>query len=213
MWTKAVSTTDALVDKAKDGDMGAFERLYTLYKYSVYVLCLRLTRDVLDAEDLTQEVFLQAHRKVSSFRGEATFGSWLYRVAINVTMMHLRKRHPEEVPLDVLELPSCPKSSATQLESHPQGDPVARMALVRALGNLSKGRRTLVILHDLKGLTHREVAQRLGVTVNTSISQLYQAHRKLRDILSGDADNVHTREEVNACCALQTHLHEACEPD
>jgi RNA polymerase sigma-70 factor (ECF subfamily) len=128
-------------------------------------------------------------------------------------MMHLRKRHPEEVPLDVLELPSCRKSSAAQLESHPQGDPVARMALVRALGNLSKGRRTLVILHDLKGLTHREVAQRLGVTVNTSRSQLYQAHRKLRDILSGGADNVHTREEVRACCALQTHLHEACEPD
>lgn len=201
MWTKAVSMTDAVVEKARDGDTGAFETLYALYKCSVYALCLRLTRDVLDAEDLTQEVFLQVHRKVSSFRGEAAFGSWLYRVAINVTMMHLRKQHPEALPLDVSELPSCPKSSGTQLESHPRGDPVARMALVRALGDLSKGRRTLVILHDLKGLTHREVAQRLGVTVNTSRSQLYQAHRKLRDILA--STGMRTHRQVTPCSILQ----------
>jgi RNA polymerase sigma-70 factor, ECF subfamily len=145
---------------------------------------------------------LQVHRKVSSFRGEAAFGSWLYRVAINLTMMHLRKRHPEELPLDVLELPSCSKSPATQLESHPQGDPVAHLALVRALGDLSKGRRALVILHDLKGLTHREVAQRLGVTVNTSRSQLYQAHRKLRDILAGV--DMRTQSHLTPCSILQT---------
>jgi RNA polymerase sigma-70 factor (ECF subfamily) len=201
MWTKAVSMIDPLVKRAKNGDAGAFETLYVIYKCSVYALCLRLTRNVLDAEDLTQEVFLQVHRKVSSFRGEAAFGSWLYRVAINVTMMHLRKQRPEALPLDVLELPSCSKSSATQLESQPRGDPFARMALIRALGDLSKGRRTLVILHDLKGLTHREVAQRLGVTVNTSRSQLYAAHRKLRDMLA--RTDMRTYRQVKPCSVLQ----------
>jgi RNA polymerase sigma-70 factor (ECF subfamily) len=201
MWSKALSLTDVVVEKAKGGDAQAFEALYASYKCSVFALCLRLTRDVLDAEDLTQEVFLQVHRKVSSFRGEAAFGSWLYRVAINAAMMHFRKRHPEELPLDVLEPESFPKPSAWQRESHGQGDPVKHIALVRALGDLSKGRRTLVILHDLKGLTHREVAQRLGVTVNTSRSQLYQAHRKLRDSLADTDMRAHRR--VTPCSILQ----------
>jgi RNA polymerase sigma-70 factor (ECF subfamily) len=141
-----------------------------------------LTRHVQDAEDLTQEVFLQVYRKVNSFRGEAAFGSWLYRVATNVTMMHLRKRRVEERRFDMLELKDRP------LERVAGGNhrhPVEHIALLRALCGLSKNARTLILLHDLQGLTHNEVAQSLGVATGTSKWRLYQAHRQLRETLGG----------------------------
>jgi len=103
MWPKAVLDMNIVAEKAKNGDKSAFEKLYTLYKTSVYCLCLRLTRDVLDAEDLTQEVFMQVHRKVNV----------ALPVATNVTMMHLRKRHFHELPLYVLEPESRPLSSTS----------------------------------------------------------------------------------------------------
>jgi RNA polymerase sigma-70 factor (ECF subfamily) len=201
MWPKVVLEMDVVVEKAKDGDRSAFEKLYTFYKTPVYTLCLRLTRDVMDTEDLTQEVFLQVYRKVNSFRGEAAFGSWLYRVAINVTLLHLRKRHLDELPLDVLEPENRSGPSTSPPGSHDHGDPVEHIALLRAMCALSEGRRTLVLLHDLKGLSHKEVAERLGVTVNTSKSQLYRAHRKLRAILTGAGMHTHQRlkRQGNTC--------------
>ena len=137
MWNPTFIHTD-MVEKAKNGDISAFADLYTLYKTPVYNLCLRLTRDVLDAEDLTQEVFLQVYRKVNSFRGEAAFGSWLYRVATNVTMMHLRRGNVDEIPLDVLELPN-----------HPLLESVSRLQLAIAVirSNVSHcGERCVVYL-------------------------------------------------------------------
>jgi RNA polymerase sigma-70 factor, ECF subfamily len=191
MWPKAVLEMDMVVEKAKEGDRSAFEKLYTLYKIPVHSLCLRLTRDVLDAEDLTQEVFLQVYRKVTSFRGEATFGSWLYRVTTNVALMHLRKRHLEKIPLDVLEPENASRVPASGAGRRHGCDPVERIALLRALCRLSKGRRTLIFLHDVTGFTHNEVAQILGVPVNTSKCLLYRAHRKLRETLGGT--HMHTR--------------------
>ena len=176
-WNPTFLKTETVVEKAKNGDFTAFAELYTLYKTPVYDLCLRLTRDVLDAEDLMQEVFLQLYRKLNSFRGEAAFGSWLYRVATNVIMMHLRKRHVEKIPLQNLE---CASRSGIR----DRWDPTSRIALLRALCGLSKNGRTLVLLHDLKGLSHNEVAQSLGVSTSTSKSRLHQAHRQLRKTLS-----------------------------
>jgi RNA polymerase sigma-70 factor (ECF subfamily) len=124
-----------------------------------------------------QEVFLQLYRKLNSFRGEAAFGSWLYRVATNVIMMHLRKRHVETIPLQNLE---CASRSGIR----DRQDPIESIALLRALCGLSKNGRTLVLLHDLKGLSHNEVAQSLGVSTSTSKSRLHQAHRQLRETLS-----------------------------
>jgi len=192
MWPKAVLEMDLLVEKAKNGDRSAFDKLYTLYKTPVYALCLRLTRDVLDAEDLTQEVFLQVYRKVNTFRGESAFGSWLYRVATNVSMMHLRKRH-FHVPLDVLEPESRPLSSTSPPGSYNPCDPVERISLLQAVCRLSKSGRTQILLHDLKGLSHQEVSERLGVDVNTSKAQLYRAHQELRDILNNSHIQAHRR--------------------
>src|SRR5690349_12457059 len=99
---------DLAIEAAKAGDEIAFESLYRRYRRSVYVWCLRMTGDVPDAEDLTQEVFLQVYRKVASFRGEAAFGTWLYKVAMNVTRMQFRKRRIETTSLNyLLELDEC----------------------------------------------------------------------------------------------------------
>ncbi len=199
MWPKAVLEMDVVVEKARDGDRSAFEKLYTFYKTPVYTLCLRLTRNVLDAEDLTQEVFLQVYRKVNTFRGEAAFGSWLYRVATNVTLMHLRKRHLDERPLDVLEPENRSISYASPPGSHDHCGPVEHIALLQAVCGLSKGGRTQILLHDVKGLSHKEVAERLGVSVNTSKSQLHRAHRKLRDILTGTDMNISPTDHAPWC--------------
>lgn len=181
MWNPTFLKTGTVVEKAKNGDITALAELYTLYRTPVYNLCLRLTGDVPDAEDLMQEVFLQVYRKLNSFRGEAAFGSWLYRVATNVTMMHFRKRHLEEIPLDELELQDLECASRCGIRD--RWDPIERIALLRALCGLSKNRRTLTLLHDLEGLSHNEVAQSLGVTASASKARLYQAHRKLRETL------------------------------
>jgi RNA polymerase sigma-70 factor, ECF subfamily len=187
MWPQALPETDLMIEKVKGGDVAAFEELYKLYERSVYSLCLRLTKDILDAEDLTQEVFLQVHRKVNTFRGEATFGSWLYRVATNASMMYLRKRqHIEELPLELLTDDVSPKQCLRQSRFNTDSDPLERIALVRALSSLSTVRRNMIILHDIKGLTHAEVAEHLGVTANTSKSTLSRARRKLRHALVGD---------------------------
>jgi RNA polymerase sigma-70 factor, ECF subfamily len=200
MWNPTFIHTD-MVEKAKQGDVSAFADLYTLYKIPVYNLCLRLTRDVMDAEDLTQEVFLQVYRKVKTFRGEAAFGSWLYRVATNVAIMHLRRGNVDETPLDVLEVTNYRLlDSVSRTGTCSPCDPVERIALLRALCGLSKNRRIIVLLHDLNGLTHKEVAQSLGVTASTSKSRLFQAHRKLRDTLGGT--DMRTRPSAIRCNIL-----------
>jgi RNA polymerase sigma-70 factor (ECF subfamily) len=186
MWRPTLLKTDLVVERAKNGDFTAFGELYTLYKTRVYNLCFRLTKGAAaDAEDLTQEVFLQVFRKVKSFRGEAAFGSWLYRVATNIVMMHLRKRRIEEVPIEVLELRSSTLLYSSTPGSRDRCDPVKRIALLRALRGLSRNGRTLISLYDINGFTHHEVAQSLGVTASTSKARLYQAHRKLRERLTG----------------------------
>ena len=197
MWNPTFLKPEMVVEKAKNGDITALAELYTLYKTPVYNLCLRLRRDVVDAEDLMQEVFLQMYRKLNSFRGEAAFGSWLYRVATNVIMMHLRKRHVE-IRLDESELQNLERTSQSGIRD--RSDPIERIALLRALCGLSKNRRTLILLHDLKGLSHSEVAQCLGVTTSTSKARLYQAHRKLRESLGGT--DVRTRRSLTPCSVL-----------
>jgi RNA polymerase sigma-70 factor, ECF subfamily len=202
MWNPTFLKTGLVVERAKNGDITAFGELYTLYKTPVYNLCFRLTKASADAEDLTQEVFLQVFRKINGFRGEAAFGSWLYRVATNIAMMHLRRKRVEEIPFGLFELRSSALMSASTPGSRNRCDPVQRVALLRALRGLSRNRRTLIFLYDLNGFTHNEVAQCLGVTATTSKARLYQAHRKLREALGGT--DVRTRRSVTPCSILRS---------
>ncbi len=172
------------IEKARNGDVAGYESLYHLHRRRVYSLCLRFTGNVSDAEDLAQEVFLQVYRKISTFRGDAKFGSWLHRVAVNLALMRFRRRRPREVSLNIPQtLKPGPLPSALRDQFCTRSFLVERVALRRALESLSKARRSVVLLHDVDGFTHGEVGERLGVAAGTSKSQLHKAHVELRGIL------------------------------
>jgi RNA polymerase sigma-70 factor (ECF subfamily) len=176
------------IEKARNGDVTGYESLYHLHRSRVYSLCLRFTGNASDAEDLAQEVFLQVYRKISTFRGDAKFGSWLYRVVVNLSLMHFRRRRPREVSLNTSRtLSADPLQSQLRDESWTNSFLVERVALGRALGSLSKARRSVVLLHDVNGFTHGEVGRRLGLAAGTSKSQLHKAHVELRGILGRGA--------------------------
>jgi RNA polymerase sigma-70 factor (ECF subfamily) len=182
MQNTEITEVDA-IELAKNGDVTGYNVLYHLHKRRVYAWCLRSTRNVPDAEDLTQEVFLQVFRKISTFRSEATFGSWLYRVTFNLAGMHARKR-PHDVSLTSFD---SVKPDTVEVHTGPRGYATAfaleRAVLAQAISSLSKAKRAVILLHDVEGLTHGEVASHLGVAVSTSKSQLCRARLILRNAL------------------------------
>ncbi len=169
-----------LARASAQGEMEAFERLYQLHHRRVYSLCLRLVGNVADAEDLTQEVFLHLYRKISKFRGDSAFTTWLHRLTVNLVLMHLRRRRLNYEPMEEMELKSL-------LEERRADDGMARIvdriALERALMALPTGYRTILVLHDIEGYGHEEIARMLGVTVGTTKSQLHKARLRLRRLL------------------------------
>lgn len=180
------SATHELVTKAKRGDSVAFEAIYHQHKSRVFRLCVRLTNNVTDSEDLTQEVFLQAYRHLHGFRGESRFSTWLHRVAINTVMMFLRaRRNRSNVFLGDVEWNS---NLAPRLSLRPPSygyKAFTCIALAQAIAALPERRRRVLILHDIHGLSHAEVGSRLRIRPVTSKSQLHYAHVELRDILNG----------------------------
>ncbi len=175
-----ISEQDA-VSGAKLGDASCFEALYKLYKRYVYTLCLRMTRNTAEAEDLTQEVFLQLFRKIGTFRGESAFSTWLHRVAVNVVLMRLR------VPAIVSEpLESQPDDGAKREIGARDGVldfSFDRIALELSVAALPPGYRCIFLLHDVEGLEHHEIAKMLGCSIGNSKSQLHKARMKLRSNL------------------------------
>jgi RNA polymerase sigma-70 factor (ECF subfamily) len=169
-----------LAHRAAQGDMEAFEEIYRLHQRLVYGLCLRMTQNVAEAEDLTQEVFVTLFRKVGGFRGEAAFTTWLHRLTINQVLMHFRKRRArKEEQSDDSEAEHA-RERLSITHTNPLID---RLALDRALAQLPPGYRAAFILHDIEGYEHEEVARLLGCAVGTSKSQLHKARTKLRKIL------------------------------
>lgn len=171
-----------LVERCRRGDLGSFEELYRLHAGRLYSVALRLVGNPADAEDLLQEIFLAAHRKLDTFRGESALGTWLYRLATNLCLDHLRSRSGRSRQVtDALDddagLPD--PSSATLAEQT-----VTKMDLERALARLPDGCRAAFVLHDVEGLEHREVAEVLGVAEGTSKSQVHKARMKLRALLA-----------------------------
>ena len=169
------------VEAAQDGDLTAFEALFRRYVGRVYSLCVRLAGDVNLAEDLTQEVFLQVHRKLGSFRGESAFPTWLHRVAVNTVLMHLRRK------CNLLEEPMS--EEATEGRARQSGEEVElnldRIHLERSIAALPPGYRSVFVLHDVEGYDHQEIADLVGCTSGTSKSQLHKARLRLRELLRG----------------------------
>jgi RNA polymerase sigma-70 factor (ECF subfamily) len=170
-----------LAQLAAKGDIQAFEDLYERHHRRVYSLCLRMTQNVSEAEDLTQEVFIQLFRKIGSFRGESAFTTWLHRLTVNQVLMHFRKRGVrDEKTTDEGEVP---EQIVTGTENPNQMPVVDRIALDKAIAQLPPGYRTVFVLHDVEGHEHEEIARMLGCSVGTSKSQLHKARMKLRGLL------------------------------
>ena len=175
---------DAL-SRAQAGDHHAFAQLYTLHKRRIYSLCLRMVGNVAEAEDLTQEAFLQLHRKIATFRGDSAFSTWLHRLAINVVLMHLRKKGLSVISLDEAMEPT-PEEGPGRSFGAPDlslAGSIDRLALERAISDLPAGYRLIFVLHDIEGYEHNEIAAMLDCSIGNSKSQLHKARLKLRDAM------------------------------
>jgi RNA polymerase sigma-70 factor (ECF subfamily) len=172
------------IGRAKLGDAEAFEVLYNLHKRRVYSLCLRMTSNTAEAEDLTQEAFLQLFRKIATFRGESAFSTWLHRMAVNVVLMQLRKKSLPLVPLDeTIETEEETPKKEPGAEDPILAGSVDRLELKKAVESLPPGYRTIFVLHDVEGYEHNEIAEIVGCSIGNSKSQLHKARMKLRELL------------------------------
>ncbi len=173
-----------LIARAQRGDEAAFTSLYEAHKRRVYSLCLRMTGNTAEAEDLSQEAFLQLFRKISTFRGESAFSTWLHRLAVNVVLMRLRKKGLQQVSFDEVD------TSQEEPVKRDYGDDdrrllgsVDRVSLGRAIDKLPPGYRSVFVLHDVEGYEHNEIAAMMDCSVGNSKSQLHKARLKLRESL------------------------------
>jgi RNA polymerase sigma-70 factor, ECF subfamily len=173
----------ALIERCKAGDLGAFEELYRQHAGRLFGLATRMLGNPTDAEDLLQEIFLSAHRKLESFRGESALGTWLYRLAMNQCLDYLRSRAARsgQVTDPLEDDPGWYEPGRRGLAEQT----VSKMDLERALAKLPEGCRAAFMLHDVEGLEHREVADVLGIAEGTSKSQVHKARLKLRALLRG----------------------------
>lgn len=155
-----------------------FEEIYRQQAPRIYSLACRMAGSAEDGEDLLQEIFLQAYRKLKGFRGDSSVGTWLYRLAINHCLDYVRSRQARMTKMtESLE-------AQTAMEPVARGDsPIARLDLERALEQLPDGCREAFVLHDVEGLDHKEVGERLGIAEGTSKSQVFKARMKLRALL------------------------------
>jgi RNA polymerase sigma-70 factor, ECF subfamily len=183
--SKSLSETE-IIRRAQDGDEAMFEYLYRLHSRRVYAVCLRLLKDPTEAEDLTQEAFLLLVRKISTFRGESAFSTWLHRLAVNRVLMHLRKKSLQVVSIEVARDPhdetGSPGIDIGMPDLLMEGT-LDRINLERCIAQLPVGCRTIFVLHDVQGHEHREIATILGRSIGASKSQLHKARRRLRELL------------------------------
>ena len=175
------ATDYELTQAASRGEMPAFEELYSRHSRRVYTLCMRMTANTAEAEDLAQEVFIQLYRKAGSFRGESAFTTWLHRLTVNQVLMHFRRRGVKME--QVTEDGESPQQVVAGTENPSQMPVVDRIALDKAVSQLPPGYRAVFVLHDVEGHEHEEVARLLGCSVGTSKSQLHKARMKLRQLL------------------------------
>src|SRR5271156_872332 len=182
-------TNADVVRLAQQGDPVAFERIYRTHSRKVYTLCLRMVGDRTDAEDLTQEVFLQLFRKIQQFRGESAFSPWLHRMAVNVVLMRFRKKTLPAASLEETTEPDEETGGPRKDIGVPDlrlSGAVDRVNLERSIEKLPPGYRTVFVLHDVQGFEHNEIAGIMGCSVGNSKSQLHKARTRLRELLQED---------------------------
>ena len=175
-----------LARAAGGGNMPAFEEIYNRHHRRVYSICLRMLQNASEAEDLTQDVFIQLYRKIGSFRGDSAFTTWLHRMTVNQVLMHFRKRTvkfektTEEGETPDQMVPGTANPHKMQI--------VDKIAIDNAIAQLPQGYKNVFVLHDVEGFEHEEVARILGCSVGTSKSQLHKARLKLQKLLKKKAN-------------------------
>jgi RNA polymerase sigma-70 factor (ECF subfamily) len=173
-----------LIRRAQTGDADAFASLFHTHKARIYSVCLRMTNNTAEAEDLTQDAFLQVFRKLSTFRGDSALSTWLYRIAVNTVLMHFRKKALRQISLDE---PYNQDARTVRREYGRKDDrlvgSVDRIALSRAIKELPDGYRTIFLLHEVEGYEHQEIAELPDCSVGNSKSQLHKAKLRIRELL------------------------------
>ena len=171
---------------AQQGDPTAFERIYQLHSRRIYSLCLRMVSNTAEAEDLTQEAFLQLFRKIATFRGESAFSTWLHRLAVNVVLMRLRKKKVSESSLEEATEPDEESGGPRRDFGAPDlrlSGSIDRVNLQRAIDELPPGYKQVFVLHDMQGYEHNEIADIMQCSIGNSKSQLHKARMRLRELL------------------------------
>ena len=169
-----------LIARCQEGDVEAFELLYRQHAVRLYTLACRMAGSPEDGEDLLQEIFLQAHRKLGSFKGDSAIGTWLYRLALNHCLDYVRSRQAK-----MSKVTETLDADASFQPTARRETPIARMDLERAVARLPEGCREAFVLHDVEGFDHKEVGRLLGIAEGTSKSQVFKARMKLRSMLRG----------------------------
>lgn len=167
----------ALVRRAQNDDRAAFDALYTLHVGRVYAVCLRMSASRTEAERLTQDVFVRVWQRLKTFRGDSAFASWLYRLAVNVVLEDGRSNRRRESRIAVLPDPEVLDRRSTTTRDDD------RMDLERAIASLPPGARQALVLHDIEGYKHEEIARMTGSAVGSVKAQLHRARRLLRERL------------------------------
>ena len=181
-----------MIHRAKRRDAAAFESLYRLHSRRIYALCLRMLGNISEAEDLTQEAFLQLFRKIHLFRGESAFSTWLHRMTVNLVLMRLRHKAPTQVPLEgAVELSGANGQSFRKIGRADLAldGSIDRVCLERAVAQLPACYKLVFELHDVQGYKHTEIAEMMECSVGTSKAQLHRAHKKLRVLLREKIDS------------------------
>jgi len=174
-----------------EDDQQTFHELYQKYHERVYSICFRMTQNTPESEDLTQDVFVRLFRTIGSFRGESAFTTWLHRLTVNLVLMHFRKRKRrqdrsnEEAELSTYIVPGSQDPKRMRI--------VDRILLSEVIAKLPEGYRQAIILHDIQGLQHKEIAEAGGRSVGTSKSQLHKGRAMLRELIAGPSQQVNNQ--------------------
>lgn len=180
-----------VVAAAQTGDIEALAWIYDKHRRRVFNLCFRMLRDRADAEDITQDVFVQVFRKIDTFRGQSAFSTWLHRLAVNMVLMEIRSRKSHVYAMVPIEA----KSDDDEVFHEQFGrEDIAlrgsldRVTLENALSELPPGYRVVFLLHDVHGYEHQEIAEILSCSIGNCKSQLHKARLKLRKMLIAQVD-------------------------
>ena len=181
-----------MVKAAQTGDIDAMTWIYDRYRRRIYNLCLRMLRDQADAEDLTQDVFVQLFRKIATFRGESAFSTWLHRLAVNMVLMDIRSRNSKRYSLIPIESSNEEDDSLyEQLGREDDGlrSSLDRITIIDAMESLPPGYRMVFLLHDVHGYEHQEIAEILSCSVGNCKSQLHKARLKMRRLIESQSQD------------------------